>query len=307
MQTDIDLQDIQQVLAIAGISGFNGDYIALGGGEVNNTYRVDCGSKQLILRVAKDEGQRTLENEAKALGLLDSPHIPKLVFFDANNLLNNRVWILESYIPGISDQRLTVIQFKRLGSLLAEVHRVSSTESRVNLKEQFLDNAEAFGDKQYLLNHPDPKLRILIQKAFEEFKRKQSDYDHVMPTLIHLDATPSNILVNGDDVGLIDWEFSKFNDPMSDFSTVYYEDIEYNQGKWRIQIRPDEKAALFEGYESAGGKVDEERIRFWIRFDKLGAAVFLYWRLHVSKRITNQAQTEQYQLDFDDLVDSLFT
>jgi thiamine kinase-like enzyme len=170
-----------------------------------------------------------------------------------------------------------------------------------------MDSCKAFGTEAMLLNHPDTILRDLIRSAYEVFEQQQFFYDSITPTLIHSDATPSNILAHGDDVGLIDWEFSKFNDPMADFSTVYYEDMEYNQSKWRIQIRPDEKAALFNGYESGGGKIDEERIRFWTRFDKLTAAVFLYWRLHESTNSASQSQVEQYQLDFDNLVASLST
>lgn len=92
---------------------------------------------------------------------------------------------------------------------------------------------------------------------------------------------------------------------MADFSTIYYEDMEYNKGRWRIKIEPEEKTALFAGYEAGGGQIDEQRIRFWIRFDKLGAAIFLYWRINKSKRQTNQLQMDQYKLDYDNLLKSL--
>ena len=295
MQTDIKLEDIEYILSIAGVNGFTGKYVSLGGGEINNTYLLNLEDKKVILRVAKDEGQTTLMSEAWALKLLDLANIPKLIFFDENIKVKNRLWILESYIPGRVSPRLNTVQFNNLGKLLAEVHKVKSIETRVNLKEQFLEYTEAFGNEQFLLNHPHKNLRDLINQAFAEFKELQPFYDTIEPSYIHLDATPSNILVNGDKVGLIDWEFSKFNDPMADFSTVYYEDIEYNRGKWRIKIKQNEKVALFQGYESAGGKIDENRIRYWIKFDKLGAAVFLYWRLHESKRVANSSQLEQYQ------------
>jgi len=94
---------------------------------------------------------------------------------------------------------------------------------------------------------------------------------------------------------------------MCDFSTIYYEDIEYNKGKWRIKITQDEKKALFSGYITAGGEINEERIKFWIKFDKLGVAVFLYWRIHQSSRTTSDAEVKQYKLDYNNLIASLTT
>lgn len=305
MESDIQLADINTLLKLANIVGFTGEYTALGGGEVNNTYKLKFPDKHLILRVAKDEGQSTLQYEARALELLDSLFIPKLIYFNEKHLIHERMWILESYLPGETHARLDAKQFYSLGQLLAIVHRVPSNESGVNLKEQFVYACRAFGDEDYLYNHPDLVLQQLIRKAFSEFEELQPLYAAVTPTLIHQDATPSNVLVDGNNVGLVDWEFSKFNDPMCDFSTIYYEDMEYNRGKWRIQIRDDEKLALFDGYNAAGGKLDESRIKFWIRFDKLGAAIFLYWRLNQSLRITNENEIIQYKLDYDNLISSL--
>jgi len=307
MEFKIQLTDIQSVLELANITGFSGDYTALGGGEVNNTYKLNFPNKHLILRVAKDAGQSTLQNEARALKLLDSPYIPKLIYFSENHLIHDRMFILESYLPGTIQARLTNDPFYNLGELLAMVHQVTSDEPGINLKEQFLYACKAFGDEAYLYNHPDKALQQLIRSAFGEFEKLKPIYAAVAPTLIHSDATPSNILVDGNNIGLIDWEFSKYNDPMCDFSTIYYEDMEFNRGKWRAQIREEEKQALFDGYRSAGGKIDEDRIKFWIRFDKLGAAVFLYWRLNQSTRSTQENETVQYKIDYDNLVASLLT
>jgi Ser/Thr protein kinase RdoA (MazF antagonist) len=305
MHANIDPRNIHQILTSAGIRGFSGHIEALGGGEVNDTFKLDCGGEQIILRVSKDEGQYTLKEEARALRLLDNKHVPKLIYFDENSRIDNRLWILESYLPGVAVKRLSTAQFNKLGTLLAEVHKHQSTETKIELRTQFLFNCKAFGDEQFLLDHPDATLRQLIQSAFDEFRELQPAYGKIIPALIHSDATPSNILVDGDEVGLIDWEFSKFLDPMYDFSTIYYEDIEYNRGKWRIKITDEEKRSLFDGYKSAGGKIDEERIRFWIRFDKLGAAVFLHWRINQSGRTTSRAEIEQYSLDYDNVVGSL--
>jgi len=299
--------NIARALKLAGVDGFSGKSDELGGGEVNNTYKLYFDSKQIIMRIAKDEGQQTLINEAKAISLYSDEHIPKLVYFDKNSKINNRLWILETYISGRTVERLSAKQFYNLGCLLAVVHTQPSSGLKIKLRKQFIESCRAFGDERFLLNHPDEQLQKLIRSAFVEFDSVQQSYEAITPTLIHSDATPSNVLVDGDEVSLIDWEFSKYSDPMCDFSTIYYEDIEYNKGKWRIKITQDEKKALFSGYITAGGEINEERIKFWIKFDKLGVAVFLYWRIHQSSRTTSDAEVKQYKLDYNNLIASLTT
>lgn len=300
-----DLEIISTALQAASVDDFNGHFTSLGGGEINNTYSIDVGEQKLILRIAKDNGQQTLKNEAHALQLLKSQSIPELIFFDEDNKINNRLWILESYIPGHVIPRLSVKQFESLGYLLADIHKQATSTEKLELQKQLLNSCKPFGDKEFLISHPDIRLSGLIRGLLNDFETKQPIYDKVVPVLIHADATPSNVRVNGDAVALIDWEFSGYSDPMRDFSTIYYEDIEYNQGKWRIKITDEEKRSLFNGYRSAGGIIDEERIQFWIRFDKLTAAIFLYWRINQSARTTDQAEMDQYKLDYENLVTSL--
>lgn len=305
MPLKISSDTITEALELAHINNYSGNFEALGGGEVNDTYKIHLQDGPIILRITKDEGQQTLANEARSLGLLDSEHIPKLLFFDKTKLVNNRFWILETYIPGKTVTHLSSAQFYCLGRLLADIHKTPAPNDNVDLKEQFFNVCSAFGDEHKLMNHPDPQIKTLVINAIQEFSLRQASFDHIKPALTHVDVTLSNILVDEDNVGLIDWEFSKFSDPMIDFSTFYYEDMQLNKGKWRIQIEPSEKADLFAGYESGGGNIDEDRIRFWIRFDKLGAVIFLYWRIYESPRYTTRAETDQYQEDLRNLMASL--
>lgn len=302
---NITLDDITHAANVSGLVGFKGIYEPLGGGEVNDTFLLSCGNGKTILRIAKYPDQDSLRQEARALRLLDSVQIPKLIFFDENKRINGRQWIMEGYVPGTTMTRLSVDQFKSLGSLLADVHRTKSGIIGVDIWSNFLDVCKMFGNEEYLLNHPDPTLNELIKRATEYFRIWQARLDEIPESLIHGDATPSNILVMDNDVSLIDWEFSKYSDPLAEFSTVFYEDMEYNQGKWRVRITEAEKSALYSGYTSAGGIIDVERIKLWMNFDKLGAAVFLNWRINQSNREANEEQNTQYKFDLNNLVASL--
>lgn len=303
--TQITLDDISEAVRIGGLKDFKGNFEPLGGGEINDTFLISYSEKKAILRIAKHADQNSLRQEANALKLLNSIQIPELIYFDGNSRIKGRQWILESYISGSSVNRLSVNQFNNLGILLANIHSIKSGKVGINIWSCFLGECKIFGDENFLLNHPDSTLNELIASARKHFERWQTQLGEVPESLIHGDATPSNILVQNDTVSLIDWEFSKFMDPMAEFSTIFYEDMEYNQGRWRVQVTKEEKAALYNGYQSAGGIIDENRVKFWMNFDKLGAAIFLYWRINQSVREASAVQRAQYRVDYDNLINSL--
>lgn len=302
----ITAEDIKLAVQISNLSGYTGKFVELGGGEVNDTFRLDCGTKHIVIRFAKYKDIWTLRHEAHALKLMHFPGVPKLIFFDEHAHINKKLWIIETYVSGKTVNRLNENQFRSLGKLLAQVHNIPSpNEGSVDLWEHFLYASRHFGDEGKLLDHPDPVLRDLIRHAQVYFGQHQSFFKNTAKSLVHGDATPSNILVNGDEVALIDWEFSKFEDPMIDFSTIYYDDMEYNRGRWRPHINPSEKSALLAGYKEGGGVVDMERVKVWMNLDKLGAAVYLYWKLHESKHDIKEAQLAQYHLDLHNLTESI--
>jgi len=297
---------IGQAVTLSGESGYQNSYKPLGGGELNDTYVLDFAEdKKMLLRIARYADQKTLANEANALKLLDGKLVPRLVFFNEDSRVENRLWILESYLPGKTAERLNLAQFHSLGGLLATVHQVKSESTGLHLWQRFTEACRTFGDENKLLNHPDNRIQKLILDAKAYFESSQPIFDTVTPSLIHGDATLSNVLIDDTDVALIDWELSCFSDPMAEFSTIYYDDMEYNKGKWRVHITSDEREALFKGYEEAGGAIDHERLKLWMIFDKLGAMVFLYWRIHESGRSVTSEQLSQYQLDLENLLNSL--
>jgi aminoglycoside phosphotransferase (APT) family kinase protein len=299
-------QTIEQAVKISRLNGFTGQFEALGGGEVNDTFLLTCDDQKYILRITRRAGRDTLLKEVRALSLFRHPNVPEVIFFDANQPIEGHYWVIESHLKGVNKTRLNIQEFKQLGRLLAEVHKVKSPErDQLNLWQHFLYSCRSFGDESSLLHHDDERLRSFINKAQKQMQALQPQFDSVQSSLVHGDATPSNILVNGTDIQLIDWEFARFSDPMMEFSTIYYEDMEFNQGKWRIQITPGEKSALFSGYVEAGGALDEKRISFWMSNDKLGAAVYLYWKLNYAGEHIPDDELEQNKLDMNNLLASL--
>lgn len=304
MQTDINTDDLKRILDIAGISGVTGSYDLLGGGEGNDTFVITCGATKYVVRIAKYPANNNLLHEANALKRLNLAQVPKLVYYDNDQRIKNRSWIVQTRVDGSSTDTLSPIQYENLGRLLAHIHRVQLDKPiKLDFWNSFLNATKHFGDEQKFLNHTDVKLHKLIQRSRDYFQSQI--FETIKPSLTHGDVSLNNMLVSGDTVSLIDWEFSRFSDPMVDFATMFYEDMAYNKGRWRIHITPEEKRSLFAGYISAGGVIDEQRLQVWFVFDKLGSAAYLYWKLHESNHAITLAQAEQYKEDYGKLTESL--
>ncbi len=303
---DVTAEDIRHAVDASGLRGFTGSYSELGGGEVNNTFLLDCGTEKAILRVTRYMDVYNLDKEARSLKMLHIGHVPRVIYFDESDKIRGHGWILETYVEGKTPTALTSEQYRSLGALLASIHEIKHAEQKTfDLWADFLYAGKRFGDEQRLMNHPDLRMRALIQRAKGYIAEQMKRFGHVQECLIHGDVTLSNVLVSGDEVGLIDWEFSRFRDPMSDFSTAFYDDMEFNRGKWRVRITPEQKTAFYSGYEQAGGVVDHDRVAMWMNHDKLGAAVYLWWLLNESGREYPEEQLAQYRLDLDNLQSSL--
>ena len=89
----------------------------------------------------------------------------------------------------------------------------------------------------------------------------------VAPTLVHGDFRNGNLMVDmqadgGALVGVLDWELAHLGDPMADLGWLGTNSWRFGQhqrpvggfGQW---------AELFDGYRSAGGTLDEARVRWW--------------------------------------------
>lgn len=163
-----------------------------------------------------------------------------------------------------------------------------------------------YTEDQMLHSLPDKRLLTLCRKSRQWFEvRKPIMQRQQSKKLLHKDITFSNLLVQDDKVFIIDWELRDYGDPMVDFATGFWDNIEFNRGKWRTVLTAEEKTALYAGYQQGGGVLDEQRIDIFTTYDKLGAAIFLCYRLHSPPDDITPQQTAQYQEDFENIITSL--
>ncbi len=284
---------------------------SLGSGVHNDGYYAKVGSREYCVRIARYEGKRGLIREADALKRLPKGIAPDLIHFSEDTAPIDRLWSIATFIDGMQPKRLTLPQLESLGSKLAQVHAIPAPDNDV------VDDGEVTGDKNHLWEYllwscrsfydpdeaiPDERLAHLIPKIKQWFEEQQKTL-HVPATkyLLHKDVGVGNIITRGDEVFLIDWEDREFGDPMSDFPTGFW-DI---KAAGRIVLNSDERQALYGGYTTAGGTIDEGRIKMWMTFDKMVVAVFFANRIYKPKEDAKSEQLNEYRRELNKIVDSI--
>ncbi len=284
---------------------------SLGSGVHNDGHYAKVGNREYCVRIARYKGKRGLVREADALKRLPAGIAPELIHFSEDTVPIDQLWSITTFIDGVQVKRLTTPQLKSLGSRLAQVHAIPAPDHDV------VDEGEVTSDKtnlwQYLLwscrsfydpneDMPDKQLEILIPKLKQWFGEQQKSL-HVPTTkhLLHKDVGVGNIIVRGDEVFIIDWEDREFGDPMSDFPTGFW-DIE---AAGRITLIPEERQALYDGYSTEGGVIDEDRIQTWMTFDKMVVALFFANRIYKPREDTTPERLKAYRSELAKIVDSV--
>jgi aminoglycoside phosphotransferase (APT) family kinase protein len=289
----------------------------LGHGEFNDSHYIKSGAKEFCLRIARYDDNNGLAREADALSRVPRGIAPQLIYFSRQTNPIDHLWIIESYIDGTTPKRLSLEQFNSMGTQLAQIHTVLApdhdivdrgevTGTKTELWQYLMWNCRAFYTPAVILTDlPDIRITRLAQKIKIWLDEQQERLDFPMTKhLLHKDITPGNVLVRGDEVFLIDWELRDFGDPMADFATGFW-DIDLKRGKWRIALNQEEQNALYGGYTTAGGVIDQMRIQVWTMFDKFGVAVFLCHRIHAPTDDTNPELQTQYKEDLESIIASL--
>lgn len=308
--------EINDLLKKAGL-GKADEMRHLGQGGLNNSYYARVGADEYCVRMAKYDLKTGLAREADALSRLPEGIGPRLIYFSKDSTDTDRLWIIETYLEGRSPKELSLRQLKSLGAKLAKVHAIPApTTDAIDEGEVTVRKTDLF---QYLLWHcrymftpeqitaslPDSRVQRIVHKAKDWFADQQKTLN--LPEkqfLQHNDISPSNLLVQRDEVFLVDWELRGFGDPMQDFPTGFW-DFELNEGKWRTTLSPEQWIALFEGYRAGGGEIDEGRIKLWTIFNKIVIAIYLTFLIHCQRHDTTSELQAQHLMDLDNVVRSL--
>lgn len=178
--------------------------VPVGGGSINNTYKVTTSNKVYFVKVNKIIPNDFFEKEAEGLGLLSQTgkiRIPEVIFCTCNLL------ILEFIERGRESKAF----WCNLGFRLAEIHKVTtssfglSTDNYIGSLDQengwYSNWPEFFAERRLLpLAHKALAAGRLEKKAvelIEQLSKKIKDLlNHENPSLLHGDLWSGNIMAD---------------------------------------------------------------------------------------------------------------
>jgi Ser/Thr protein kinase RdoA (MazF antagonist) len=158
-------------------------------------------------------------------------------------------WAL-CWLPGaqLADVPRTEAILMNLGRLLGRIDRALESFSHPAAhRELKWDLKRAEWIENYLDYIEDPSRRALVRGVLDRFKSERP-LDAVRRSVIHGDAHPHNVLVDGDQItGLIDFGDLHFGAPVSELAVAC------------AYVLPEEMGALASGFEETFSLTDVER------------------------------------------------
>lgn len=225
----------------------------VGGGTVNEVWQLRiAGERDVILRVAPSPESAAsgpswltpdgLRREQAAIALLPSlaTLLPETVRFDGSRAIVDRDWVVQTIVPGrpwsevdaALDDQARIGLWRQMGAICRAVHEVRGPAFGPAYDPAFptwsallLDDARGLLDDAVRFGIDAGPFRRLL--AALEADRALLDRV-VTPALIHSDLGPRHCFVEPDAdgvwriVGLIDLEFARFADPMSESTIVLF-------------------------------------------------------------------------------------
>ncbi len=256
-----------------------GAFSRLVGGNSRNIYRFDLDGRSLVLRLDPDgatsrftPGVRVAEYRAMRDARQHGVPAPEVMWVSEDSDILGTPFIVMQYIAGESiprrilrDEALAAVRprlARQCGEILARLHRVpppegvrprATGELPVSIDE--LDGSKL--DDLARVCGRYPALEFVAHWLFTHAPQRGS------MTLVHGDFRNGNLIIGPEGIkGVVDWESVHVGDPLEDLAWLCVR-------SWRFG-NDDLHAGgfgtrdqLIEAYESGGGAVDRERLRWW--------------------------------------------
>ena len=190
--------------------------VFLGEGEYNNVFHVSLHGRVFALRLPKPDRLKKSRNYFSEYSNLSWANLyglgPAIRYFDYEKGI-----LLMDYFPGqpLHDVNLTEGRLHLLGGLFSRLHQIPVCEYEYDvvgrkidyLWSRFLKMPQTLRSKLIQVKSSVDEARQLLQSTAPD------------PCFCHNDLRGPNILVDGDEMLLIDWEYSGLGDPDVDVAS----------------------------------------------------------------------------------------
>lgn len=241
----------------------------IGQGDYNINYRIQDGNRNLLLRL-NIESQSGLVNqiayEYKTLRFLKPYGIaPTPIYLDDSKNYFTYGLLVEEFIPG-NELVFSIDSIKRTAKTIAKLHSIpikGQDFMRWNnpLKEQY-DQAKDDLEKYKKRKVKNKELISLGSNFLSKLEKNLSNFEkeYVPRSLTHTDLNAANIIDNGQEAYLLDWEKARIDDPSYDVA-IFFSKLLNLWASPRV-LTTDEKRAFLDVYiQETNDETIEKRIK----------------------------------------------
>lgn len=193
--------------------GRTGQAVALPG-ERDQNFHVRTQDAEFVLKLHHpDEDPAGLDFQTAALRHLEGLPVPRVIptvdGADIQLLPDGRRLRLLSWVEGVllRDHAADEPLRKRLGKMLGELDKSLASFSHPAAQRPLLWDIQQIAEVRPLLVHlKDPEIRRLAETRLDHWDKRIAPLQASLPwQVIHNDANPGNVLMQGDTLGLLDF------------------------------------------------------------------------------------------------------
>lgn len=258
-------------------------YYFLSKGNHNANYVLETSKGKFVLRIENNLQFNNLEKEFNFLKKAEKGLGPKVYFFDKSKNVFPRKYLIEEFIEGKHPLSKVSNNFVvQMAKWFKRLHRTKTSKKPDCAERGYYSPNCAIKPyySNYLKykNHLDNELQLKIDKIFERCieicKENEVIFSGIKKfSLLHNDPSKDNILIKGNKIRLIDWEFVSYGLIEKDL-------INFLES---YKLNPSQKILFLENY---GYKLTYKNIKKFNIISILNSCAgigYLVWRLDTLK------------------------
>ena len=248
----------------------------LASGNHNNNYAIETTGKKYVLRIENNPQFKNLKKEYNLLKSLKAGLGPKVYFFDKSHKIIPADYFVEEFVLGKYPKKLNDKFIILMAKWLKKLHQ----QKKPCKKHSMLKTIKPYF--RNVNNHKNAIPSEIVNTIYSLFNRvtafcKKNDSifaNRKEACLLHGDLSRENIIYDGKNIRLLDWEFSRYNFP--EWDLVYF--------MQSLELNSKQKELFLKTYGSPTSKTGKKRLLIISLLNTCGDIGYSVWRLGLVKQ-----------------------
>ncbi|MBI2661982.1 phosphotransferase [Candidatus Woesearchaeota archaeon] len=244
-------------------------------GNHNDNYSIETNRGKYVLRIENNPLFKNLKKEYNLLKSLKPELGPKVYFLDKSHKVIPNDYFVEEFVEGKYPHKLNDKFIILIAKWLKKLHRQKKACKRHSMlkaiKPYFRNvNNHKNGITSKIVNQIDS----LFERVTAFCKKNDGIFAYRKEAcLLHSDLSRENIIYNGKEIRLLDWEFSRYHFP--EWDLVYF--------MQSLELNSKQKDLFLKTYGYPTSKTGKKRLLIISLLNTCGDIGYSVWRLGLVK------------------------